>query len=229
MKRLFAFLLFAVYSFAQVYTVNITAAGSGYTSVPSITASGGACTTQPTFLATTNANALSTVTVLSAGLGCTSAPALAIGGPGTAAAATAVLLPSSAAVLSAVTSRTGNGITPDNGGTYTSWIFVCVLEVPAARVPFYAVHLFVMPGTSQTSAFQNGLPVNYPAALTSGIITEFQDSITIPGTAAATLATAEAQIVTTCAAQQTALNAWNAWSFYGTRFLNGSWTVVNIP
>lgn len=219
--------LFSLPVFGQAYSTTVTP-GTGYSGTVTVTASGGGCTTEPTFSVALASGGLSAVTPTYAGIGCTSAPTLAVAGNGTGGAAAAVMLPSSIAVLSAVPSLSGQAIQLSGSGSYTAWNFACILIVPAGRVPYVATKTYTFPGTSQTTAFLTGTPPGYAAALTSGIISEFQDSVILPGTAAGTLTNAEAEMVASCAAQQTAMNAWNTWSYYGTRYLNGTWTVVTV-
>lgn len=73
-KRLLLFLASAILCVAQVYTANITAAGTGY-ATPTVTSSGGSCTTQPTLIATQTGGAITTITVTFMGIGCTRHPA----------------------------------------------------------------------------------------------------------------------------------------------------------
>jgi hypothetical protein len=229
MAKFLAFLCFSWIAIAQVYTANITNVGSNYPSA-TVTATGGGCATEPTFAATVNSSGgtLATIVPTYAGTGCTSAPTLTVSGSGTGGAATALLLPSSIAILSAVPSLSGQSIQVSTSGQYTAWQFACILVVPPSRVPFVAAKLYNFPGSSQITEFVSQTPAGYTAALASGIITEFQDSLILPGSASGTLTTAQSQMVTDCAAQQTALNSWNSWPYYGTRYLNGTWINVTV-
>jgi len=231
-KKLFLFLASSLLCLAQVYTANITAAGTGYPAVVTITATGGGCTTEPTLTGAATGGAVTTITVTFMGIGCTTAPSLSVTGTGgSGGTATAVLLPSTIAILSAVLSN--NNGQPDPSGGYTAWNYACVLTVSASRTAFYAVGLFPFPGTSQITLFQNGTPPGYSTALLNGIVTELHRNLVLPGAQSATLSSAESQIVTDCAAQQTALTAWNPWAYYGTRYTGDTaspaWVVVNIP
>ena len=231
-KKLLLFLASAALCLAQVYMANITAAGTGYPAVVTVTATGGGCTTEPTLTGAATSGAVTTITVTFMGIGCTTAPTLSVTGTGgSGSTATAVLLPSTAAILSAVLSN--NSGAPDPSGGYTAWNYACILTVSASRTAFYAVGLYPFPGTSQTTLFQNGVPAGYPTALLNGIVTELHRNIVLPGSASSTLTAAEGQIVTDCAAQQTALTAWNPWAYYGTRYTGDSasptWIVVNVP
>jgi hypothetical protein len=94
-------LLFSTPAFAQVFTVTVTSGGAGYTSAPIVTATGGGCTTEPTFLATVAGLSVTAVTLATPGVGCTSAPILGfVGGGGAGAAATATLVTSPVPTLS---------------------------------------------------------------------------------------------------------------------------------
>jgi len=61
--------------------VNITNAGKGYTSAPSVTFTGGGCTTEPTATASISGGMVNVITVTSPGSGCTTGPSAAIGLP----------------------------------------------------------------------------------------------------------------------------------------------------
>jgi hypothetical protein len=76
-----------------VYTINIVNGGSGYTTAPTVTISGGGATTGATATATVASGKVSAITITLAGAGYTSAPTVTIAPPtsGTAATATAVL------------------------------------------------------------------------------------------------------------------------------------------
>lgn len=220
------FLFLPALLFSQVYTTTSIVAGSGYSAAPTITASGGSCSSEPTLVATVNGGGLASVLVTYAGQGCTSAPSLAFSGAGTGAAATAVLLPSSIVLLSTVPSVSASALLPNLGGSYYAWVYACWLTVPASRTQFYSANLYALPGTAQTSAYANA-PAGLAAALTSGVITEYDDKQFLPSTS--TTATVEAAISTACSVQQTNLNSWNPWAHYGSTYLNGTWTVVTIP
>ena len=226
MKRAFFLGLISAYTaFGQVYAVTVNQAGANYSTAPTVTPSGGGCTTQPTFVASVSNGGLNSVAPTFMGTGCTSAPSLAIGGPGTGASAAAVLLPASITVMAAVPSTGGNGIQPAIGGTYTAWQFACWLTVPAARVPFYANNVFRMPGTSQVSQVIPG-PAGFGTALATGIVTEFVDVVNV--TSSVAVGVVQAAVVSSCSAQQSSLNAWNPWAKYGSSYLNGVWTGVTI-
>jgi hypothetical protein len=81
---------FDFYAPKSVDSVTIGAGGAGYTSVPTVTFSGGGGF-GATGHATTAANAVTAVIVDSPGVGYTSAPTVVFGGPGTGATGTAVL------------------------------------------------------------------------------------------------------------------------------------------
>lgn len=224
MKTIIAGLFLSLASFAQVYSAAVGSGGSGFTTA-TITATGGGCTSQPTFSGTVTSNALSAVTVKYAGFGCTSAPTLTVTG-GTGATATASLLPASIVLLSSVPSLSGGSLQPSVGGTYMAWVFACELVVPSARVPFYAAKAYTLLGTSQISQF-SGIPNGYAGALAAGLFSEYVDQVIL--TNASSTATIEAAIQSSCTTQQTAINAWNPWAFYGTTFFNGVWSIVSVP
>jgi hypothetical protein len=223
---------FSSLAFSQVYSVTVTAGGTGYSTAPTVTASGGACTTEPTFTSTVNTGALATVTPSYLGVGCTSAPTLAIGGPGTGATATASLLPVQMAIQDVIPTASCSGISPSPGGVCLAWRYSCWLTVPQFRVPFYnAKSPFVLPGTSQTTSVVAGennesLPAPMVVDLTAGTLTEYSSALVISSSTAT--ATVQASIVSACGAAQTALNAWNPWAFYGTYYLNGVWTALGV-
>ena len=210
----------------------MTAAGSGYTTAPTVTASGGGCTTEPTFAATVSAGALASVAPTYLGVGCTSAPTLAIGGPGTGAAATAALLPTTVGIQAVVPTSSCNSIMPTPGGACLAWLFECWLTVPQYRVPFYGSRSpFALPGTSQSTSVVQGvngesLPAGMVADLASGTLTAYASNVNVSNTA--TASTVEAMIQSSCSAAQTALNGWNPWSMYGTYFAGGVWTTLGV-
>lgn len=226
------FFLLLMPCFAQVYQATVAAGGTGYTSAPTVTATGGSCTTEPTFTAAVSAGAVSSIAPTYLGAGCASAPTLAIGGPGTGATATAQLLPVTAAIQTAVPTSSCSGVIPTSAGACTAWFYACWLVVPAARVPFYGIKLFPMPGTSQTTSVPSGLPSPYslPAGmqtdLANGTLTEYDAYTIVYNTVA--LATVEASVASLCANQQTAINAWNPWANFGTYYLNGTWTTLTV-
>lgn len=232
MRKLLALLGLCFGLHAQVYLATVTTAGSGYSSAPTVIASGGGCTTEPTFTSTVSAGGLSTVTPTYLGAGCASAPSLAIGGPGTGAVATASLLPVTIGIQEAVSTSTCSGINPTPGGSCTAWKYACWLVVPQFRVPFYnARSAFAYPGTSQVTSVVSGengesLPAAMVSDLTNGTLTEYASFLIISSSTGQ--ATVEASIVSACAAAQTALNAWNPWSSYGTFYLNGTWTSLGV-
>jgi hypothetical protein len=61
--------------------VNITNAGSGYRSAPSVTFTGGGCTTEPTATASISSGFVTGITMTSPGSGCTMAPVVTVGAP----------------------------------------------------------------------------------------------------------------------------------------------------
>lgn len=228
-------LLFAASAFAQVYSANVTAGGSAYTTAPTVTATAGGCTTEPTFVSTIATGAVTSVVPTFMGIGCTSAPTLGFsGGGGSSAAATAVLIPATIFVLGSPLSRSGSGLSIDINASYIAWQFVCELTVPQHRVPFYSsvtLSQFRMPGTAQSTQITTSLVIGmtaaqaaaYNTALTNGILTEFSDYYIASSTV--TAANIEIAIAAACAAQQTNVNAWNAWAAFGSFFSNGTWTV----
>jgi hypothetical protein len=234
MKPALALVLLAASGFGQVYTTTVTAGGSGYTSNPSVTASGGGCTVEPTFTASLAAGSVNNVTPTFMGTGCTSAPVLAIsGGGGSGATATAVLLPATIVIISVVPSATSSGVQPTVSGSFLAWQFACWLTVPRARVPFYAtnttVNFFRMPGTAQVSQINAALanvPSAIATAMTNGILTEFVDFTTVSSSEAITVI--EANVIAACSQQQTSLNNWNPWAFYGSYYNNGVWTSQGV-
>jgi hypothetical protein len=74
--------------------VGVTNAGSGYTSIPAVTITGGGCTTPPMATATIANDQVTGITLTSPGSGCSTSPPLVvtIGAPGTGATATAAVL-----------------------------------------------------------------------------------------------------------------------------------------
>jgi len=75
-----------------VNTISVTAGGSGYTSVPTVSFTGGGASTSATATATVTAGAVSGVTITNGGQGYTSVPTVVFtGGGGTLAAATATI------------------------------------------------------------------------------------------------------------------------------------------
>jgi hypothetical protein len=228
MKRLFCLLFaFAALASAQVYSTTISAGGTGYTTVPTVTASGGSCTSEPTLAATVSAGVVTAIVPTFAGIGCTSAPALAIGGPGTGAAAAAHLLPATIVILGTVPSLSGSYLQPSSAGQYTGWQFECYLIVPKSRVPFYASGAFKMPGTSQGPQYSGVQTITgLSAAFSSGVLTSFPDIVIV--TNLSLITEVETLVQDSCTAQQAALNAWNPWAYYGSYFLNGIWTGVTV-
>jgi hypothetical protein len=240
------FLVFSALCFGQVYAVTVTNAGSGYTSAPAVTASGGTCvTTQPTFSVALNGTGpytVGSVNVTFAGAGCTpggAAPALAFsGGGGSGAAATAVMLQASIALLDSPLVQSDQNPSPTITGTYRLYRYECTLVVPATFVPFYSSTYSTattdrMPNTSQASQILWGvvsgaaaLQALYNSAYSAGILTAYDGAVTVAS--ATTLATVEATVVTDCANWQTALNAWNPWGNYATYYNGTAWTAATI-
>ena len=87
-----AFGFLAFNNASQTYgKANITGAGTGYTSAPTVVFTGGTCTQNPVATATVSGGNLTTITFTTVGLGCTSAPVISFtGGGGSGAAATAI-------------------------------------------------------------------------------------------------------------------------------------------
>lgn len=228
-------------AFGQVYAVTLTNPGSGYTAAPTVTASGGSCTTQPTFQAALSGAAVGTVAVTYAGI-CPvggAVPTLAFsGGGGTGAAATAIMVQGSIALLDSPLVVSDTNPTPTLGGSYKLYRYECTLTVPAQFVPFYSLAnassvVDRMPNTSQNSqilwtVIQGAAPLQplYTTAYNAGILTAY-DGAAIYSTTATT-ATVEADVVTKCAGWQTALTAWNPWSNYGTFYNGTAWQTVTI-
>jgi hypothetical protein len=235
--KTFLLCLVSVASSAQVLYVNVTAGGSYGATPPTVTASGGSCTSEPTFTAVINANAVSAVNVTFAGLGCTTAPTLAFNPTG--ASATAVLLSATIAILSTPTVLSDQSAQVSVSGTNKLYRYECTLTVPAALVPVYALALTPtidrMPFTSQTSqliwSLVNGasaLQPYYNTAFANGIFTIYDGSVNV--NSATTLSVVEAIIQSNCAQWQTDLNAWNPWANYGTYFsLSGTWNSIGVP
>jgi hypothetical protein len=228
-KQLLLFLV-GLAAWGQVIGTTTTP-GSGYTSTPSASSTGGGCTTQPTYqpVLNTSNNTVSGVSATFAGKGCTSAPTITIsGGGGSGATATAVMLPYQVVLLSTVNSSFCGSVQATLGSnSCTAFQFACYAETPAQRVPFVAAGLFLFPGMSQKSS-QVSPPASIVAALTSGIISEFTDSVIIPvGTATAAI---EGMIAQDCTNAETNFASWNPYAFNGTNLsLSGSWTITTIP
>jgi hypothetical protein len=248
MKRILLLLLAAAAcvssAAAQVFAVTINAAGNGtgYTSVPTVVGSGGACSTEPTLQATLSGNTVNSVTVLYAGV-CTpggAAPAIVFsgGGGGSGAAATASMLSATIALLGSplVTSDTN---TQDSiTGANKLYRYECTLIVPAVFVPFYSSvynnnQVDRMPGTSQSSQLLWGvvqgaaaLQALYNSAFGAGILTVYDGGINVNATTA--LATVETTAAQNCAQWQTALTAWNPWANYATYFNGSIWQTATI-
>ena len=237
MKLLLALLTLALPAFPQVYATTVTNGGSGYSGTVTATASGGGCSTEPTFgPVNLNSGAVSSVPITYAGI-CTlggTPPTITITGNGSGAAVTAVMLQANIAILSTPLVISDQNPQVIVGGTYQLYRYECTLTVPAARVALYAGSTNVdrMPNTSQTSQLMwslvtgaSALQSLYSAAFVAGIITVYDGSVVVnSGTA---LATVEATIQPNCAQWQTALNAWNPWSNYGT-YYNGTWHSIGI-
>ncbi len=89
-----AFGLLAFNNASQTYgKANITDAGTGYTSAPTVVFTGGGCTQSPVATATVSGGSLAAINFTTVGLGCTTAPAISFtggGGAGGGAAATAI-------------------------------------------------------------------------------------------------------------------------------------------
>jgi hypothetical protein len=232
MKKFLALFLFAAAAWSQVYAVNVTSPGTGYSTAPTVTASGGSCTTEPTFQATVSGGAVTAIVPTYLGVGCTAAPSLAIGGPGTGAAATAQMLPVNMGIQQVVPSSSCNGIAPAPGGQCTGYRFECWLTVPQYRVPFYnAKDPYVYPGTAQLTTVVSGengesLPAAMVTDLTNGTLTAYASFFIQPSSAS--LATAEANVLSACNSAQAAVNSWNPWASYGTYYANGAWTALGV-
>lgn len=228
LKQAILFLAFAVLAFPQVISTTVGAQGTGYSTVPTVTASGGSCTTEPTFLGVIDGSGhLTGITTLSGGVGCTSPPTLAIGGPGTGATATTVLLPYRAIILSSVNTAFCGNVQPSLGAnSCIAFQFACYIVNTADRVPFIGAKLFLYPGVSQITT-QVLPPPAIVSALTEGVISEFVDSVITPvGTA---VATNEALIQQDCANVQTNATTWNPYIVNGsTLSLANIWTILSI-
>ena len=94
-----------------VFSINVTSGGSGYTASPRVTFTG--CQTSPSATAMITGGSVSSVVLNSAGSGCTS-PTISFGGPGSGAAATAVVFSPTAQVFLTALERYGM-IVADNG------------------------------------------------------------------------------------------------------------------
>jgi hypothetical protein len=237
MKKLLlaVFLALPALAAGQVYSANVTSGGTGYTTVPTVTATGGGCVAEPTFTASIASGAVTALAATFMGTGCTTPPALAFtGGGGSSAAATALIAPASIFVLASVPSLSGSSLQPAIGGTNLAWQYACELTVPKARVPFYSSLIgapFRMPGTNQSSQIilsqvtgvTGAIAAAYTAALSSGVMTEFQDYYIANSSVSA--ANVEVAIVAACAGQQVNLNNWNPWMAYGTFYNGTAWTI----
>lgn len=227
-KLLIAFFAFAALSFSQALTSQVTNGGSGYntTNLPTVTASGGTCTTQPTFTANVVNGSVSSLNETFGGIcpaGAT-APTLTItctspcsGGSG----ATAIIPVGGMAAATVVLLAQGNGGV--NGE--------CILTVPANQTYFYSSAYTQggqMFGTQQKTNFSWGGLVgaaaqqtNYTGAFAAGVISAYE--IFIP----ASLTVAQAQAPTLCGYAQTNLNNWNPWVNYG-NYYNGTWNQPTV-
>jgi hypothetical protein len=234
--------LFASACFGQVYAVTVTNGGSGYTGTPTATASGGSCTTEPTFgTITPSSGVISSIPITYAGV-CTpggTAPTVAIAGTGTGATATAVMLQANIAILDTPTVISDSNPQVSISGTNKLYRYECTLTVPALFVPFYSSALSTavvdrMPNTSQSSSVvwsaisgASALQPLYNTAFAAGILTVYDGVENV--NASTSLATVEGILVSNCAAWQTDLNAWNPWVNYGTFYNGTSWTSIGIP
>lgn len=227
-KLIFVLLSLAGACSGQVYSVTVTAGGSGYTSVPTVTATSGGCSSEPTFAATIATGTVNSIVPTFAGTGCTSAPTLAItGGGGSSATATDALLPYNQAILASTPSCSSQTPQPCVNGAFVTYYYECDLIVPQQRVKYYMANNNPMPGTSQTSQIIASSLAAIPALVTdwnNGVFTIY-DSWFIPPSNV-TLATVEAEINTACATAQTNLNAWNPWVNYSTFYnpITATWT-----
>jgi len=119
-----AFGLLAFNNATQTYgKANITNAGTGYTTAPTVVFTGGGCTQEPAATATILAGNITAVNFSTVGLGCTTTPAISFtGGAGSNGAATAI---DGAGEGSYTKSSTTNGFSltipaRSRAGTYTS-------------------------------------------------------------------------------------------------------------
>lgn len=248
MRITIAFLgFFPASVWAQVYAVNVTAGGSGYSGTVTASASGGSCTTEPTFGAVSIAagavvTGYQSIPVTYAGV-CTpggTAPTVTITGNGSGAMATAVMLQASIAILGTPTVVSDQNNQDSISGTNKLYRYECLLVVPSLFVPLYSSSLATagaildrMPNTSQSSQISwaaisgaSALQPLYASAFSAGILTVYDGTVSVStGTA---ISVPEAVIVSNCGAWQTDLNAWNPWSNYGTYYNGTSWTAIGI-
>ena len=110
---------FAVVSGGTVTGVTVTAGGSGYTSAPTVTFTGGGGT-GAAGTAVLTADAVTSVTITNAGTGYTSAPTVAFtGGAGTGAAGTSAVSAQVKGVTAVSVTNQGNGYTSVPAVTFT--------------------------------------------------------------------------------------------------------------
>ena len=123
-----AFGLLAFNNASQTYgKANITGAGTGYTSAPTVVFTGGTCTQNAVATATVSGGSLTAISFSTVALGCTSAPVISFtGGGGSGAAATAI---NGAGEGSYTKGTTANGFAltipaRSRAGTYTSTVTI---------------------------------------------------------------------------------------------------------
>ena len=118
-----AFSLLSFNNASQTYgKANITGAGTGYTTAPTVVFTGGGCTQNPVATATVSGGNLTAISFSTVALGCTSTPAISFTGSGSGAAATAI---NGAGEGSYTKGTTTNGFAltipaRSRAGTYTS-------------------------------------------------------------------------------------------------------------
>lgn len=98
---------------------------------------------------------------------------------------------------------------------YTFW-----LAVPTARQTFYASGVDPNNPTAVIDA-----TVTEKNAITGGSITEVNNQMTVPN--GTPLATAQASLVQSWQSEQTRVNAYNPWAYYGSSWdqATGTWTI----
>lgn len=159
-----------------VGALTVTAGGTGYTSAPAVSLSGGGCATEPTATATVASGAVTSGTVLTPGTGCTSAPAVSFtGGGGTGATATVVLStanitctdnPTNTSTDCLVSTASGSSVTSRTCTTGVTW---SCYSIDADGT----IHESGVAGPVPTGADTASVAITFPHAFTTTAALEF--------------------------------------------------------